>query len=327
MLIRLLLGVLFVPLAWGTHQMHLQMRRDLDVNLNVNQQVTLAPPRFLQFVSFGHDALLADLLWLQLIQYYGAAHQQQLPAEHLYQYFDTITTLAPAFEEAYVFSSYLLDDDKTTYQQALKILGKGEANLPQSWLIPFQAGFIHYLHLKQPLEAAEAFQRAGAKPGAPDLPNRLAAQLYKRSNAVERCYLGLQLWQRALEQAPSAELRGKAERHIVETRILCDLLTLRKALEEYTRSRQQLHLKHQQEQQQAIKDAQAKRRRPPKLPPPNLPPALPATLQDLVRAGLLTEVPLDPFGRPYLYRMQGPRVMVQALPWKPIDLSSDDVDS
>ncbi|HEY9843783.1 MAG TPA: hypothetical protein V6D23_25145, partial [Candidatus Obscuribacterales bacterium] len=107
MLVRLILALLFVPVAWGIQQSHLEVRRKLNVKVDANQEVSLLPPMFIQLLSLGNDSLLADLLWLQMIQYYGAAYQQSLPSEHLYRYFDTITSLDPDFEASYVFATYL----------------------------------------------------------------------------------------------------------------------------------------------------------------------------------------------------------------------------
>lgn len=314
MLLRLFLAALFVPVAWGIHASHLDLREQLKIKSNANQEAMMLPPEFLQLMSFGHDSLMADVLWLQMIQYYGAAHEQDLSPQYLYNYFDTITTLDPDFEAGYVFSSYLLADDKAQLADAVKLLAKGEQNLPNNWVIPFQAGFLNYIQLKNNLKAAQDFERAASKPGAPELASRMAAQLYKKTNDADRCQLSLRLWKNALEQAPNPDLKGRAERHVVETQIYCDLLMLRKALTSYGTA-------SQQSWQKAVAEAKAKR-----LPPPKAPPVqAPASLQELVTAGLLSQVPLDPLGRPYLYRAQTGTVIAQALPWKPIDLFKTDV--
>ena len=154
MLFRILLLLIFVPVALVMHQSHLYVRQKIDVKLNANQEFNLMPPLFLQTMTFGNDAFMADMLWLQLIQYYGASRLQEVKPEHLYRYFDTITTLDPDFETAYVFSAYLLSDNKKMTDQALQILAKGAENMPNSWKILFQQGMIYYLQEKNPTKAA-----------------------------------------------------------------------------------------------------------------------------------------------------------------------------
>lgn len=313
MLIRLFLALSFVPLAWGIHQSHLSLRKKVDFKASANQAVNLPPPQFLQLMTFGHDAFFADLLWLQLIQYYGAAQMEDITKEHLFRYFDTVTSLDPDFEMAYLLAGFLLTDDKKQVDLALKLMAKGEKNMPNSWQIPHQAGFLYYLQKKDTLKAAQAFERAGAIPGAPELPNMLAAQLYRRSNDIERCQLSLRMWDRAYQSSPTPELKKRAELHIVEARIQCDLITLRKALNDYVKISDQRY-------KEALEEAKLKRQRPPASPPP----AVPSTLQELVRAGLINQVPLDPLDRPYIYRQQGLKVLVQPLPWKAVDLKPSD---
>lgn len=314
MLTRLLLAALFVPVAWGIHASHLNARQQVQVHFDANQQTSVLPPEFLQLMSLGNDSLLADILWLQMIQYYGTTMQQRLPSAYLYRYFDAISSLDPDFESSYVLASYLLADSRPNAEQALKLLHKGEENLPDSWRIPFQAGFVNYLQLKNPLQAAKDFERAARKPDAPDLPRRLAAQLYKKSNDQSHCQLSLRLWKDAYDQAPGPELRVAAERHLAETKILCDLLLLRAALAQAGRARQSAY-------QKALDEAKAKH-----LPPPKAPAGgPPASLAELVNQGLLPALPVDPFGRPYVYQPATGQIKAQALPWKPIDLGSRDI--
>lgn len=314
MLFRLFLAALFVPVGWGLHLSHLRVRQKVDVKINLNQQVNLAPPMFLQTLTMGFDSLMADLLWLQLIQYYGAASVEKVAPTHLYQYFDTITSLDPDFEDAYILSGYLLNETPKEKEQALKIMQKGEKNNPKSWLIVTQLGFYYYLYVKDTQKAADTFARAASLPGAPESLSGLAAQLYKRSNQLERCQLSVKLWQNNVQAAPSPELKQRAEQHLIETVIYCDLLALRKALQDYLKQADARW-------QDALKQAKLKKQPPPKAPAT----APPATLQALVQAGLINRVPQDPFKRAYVYRQNGLSVKVQPLPWKPIDLKAADV--
>ena len=154
--------LLCIPVFIGTHMVHEQLIEQLPLKKNANESFALLPSEFLQLTSLGHDALNADFLWLQLIQYYGAAIKSKQTAIHLYDYFDTLTTLEPHFEQAYIFAAYLMADKP---EAALKVLKKGMRLNPSSSDIFFQAGFVSFLYLKKPIAAAAYFEQAA------DLPN------------------------------------------------------------------------------------------------------------------------------------------------------------
>ena len=108
-------------------------------------------------------------------------------------------------------------------------------------------------------------------------------------------------------------MRERSERHLIETRTLCDLLYLRQALESYQKRQQK------QVQKLPAPDASASPLpNKPKLPTPVLKP-FPASLQELVKVGLIPRVPLDFWGRPYLYQPKTGRVPVQPFSWEVYD--------
>ncbi|MGV3527152.1 MAG: tetratricopeptide repeat protein [Candidatus Sericytochromatia bacterium] len=313
MLFRVLLGVVLAGVLWATHQTHMKLVQLLPLKQEINAQTLVLPPAFSQLLALGHESLAADLLWLQLIQYYGAVFQQDLPPEHLEAMFDTVTQLDPDFEDAYLFASYLLSDSREQQEAALRILEKGARRMPENWRMPFQIGFVYYLHLDQPLKAASYFEAASRKPGAPDLPARLAAQLYKRTQNQESCELGYRLWLDAFERAPNEELKVRAGRHLAETRMACDLIGLRKAISRFSTLRRQRF-------EQSVKQAKADNK-----PVPKAPSFLPPSLAALKQAGLLKEIPQDPLKRAYVYQAKTGQIRAQSLPWKAIDLKPSDL--
>lgn len=304
---RFLLIFLLLPCLWGAHTLHLGLQKKLVLNQNLNQSVRLLPPAFLQMMTLGHQTLMADLLWLQLIQYYGGTIEQNEKQTHLFAYVDTLTSLDPDFEDAYVFSSYLLADQP---EQAMKILKKGIEAYPQSWRIPFQAGFIQYLKFKDYQSATQYFELSAQRPNAPDLPNRFAAQLYKRTDADGHCQISIRLWQDAWEKAPNKQLKEQAEKHIIESKIQCDLRQLREAIQNFKKEAQQ--------------DWEAKQKE--KSPPVRPKSFLPADLNALVRAKILTALPQDPRKQAYVYNPKSGEVKARALSWTPTDLNPRDLD-
>lgn len=315
MLLRLFLLLAFLPVAWSIHESHLSLIERHNLKLDINQKVNLFHPAFLKLVTFGYDSISADLLWLQLIQYYGATYQESAPTTHLYNYFDTITTLDPDFEEAYTFSAYLLDESPEDYKLSLSIMEKGRKNLPNQWEIPFQMAFVYYLKLNDIENAARYFQISGEIPEAPELPLRMAAQLYKRTSKLENCQMSLQLWQINKEKAPTDRLKQKAQRSIIETKITCDLLVLREGLRRYA---QQAEKKWQD----AVEEA---KQNPEYQAPPRPSSFLPNALEQLEQAKILTKmIRKDPLGRPYVYDSKAGTIKVRPLGWRSWDLKAED---
>lgn len=313
MVFRLLLGLVLAGVLWATHQTHLKLVEALPLKREINDQTLVLPPAFSQLLALGHESLAADLLWLQLIQYYGAVFQEDLPPEHLEAMFETVTQLDPDFEDAYLFASYLLSESAEQHKAALRILERGAERMPENWRMPFQMGFVYYLHLKQPLMAAKYFEMASRKPGSPDLPGRLAAQLYKRTQNQESCELGYRLWVDAFERAPNEELKVRAGRHLAETRIACDLIGLRQAISRFATLRRQRF-------EQSVKEAKADNK-----PAPKAVSFWPPALASLQQAGLLKAIPADPLKRAYVYQPKTGQIRAQALPWKAIDLAPADL--
>src|SRR5690606_36664604 len=118
------------------------------------ETVWLPPAPLVQVLSVGYRNLVADALWLQVIQYYGGkvkADDARMP--NLWPYFDAITTLDPGFTDAYFFGSFLLADDLERPDLVLHLLDRGRRHHlaaddgmvhPDAWRFPYQMGFVHY---------------------------------------------------------------------------------------------------------------------------------------------------------------------------------------
>lgn len=292
-----------LPIFWLTHVSHERLMEKLPFKDDANASVALPPAEFLQLTSLGHDALAADMLWLQLIQYYGATVQQKQPASYLFQYFDTLTTLAPHFETAYVFSGFLMPEEP---EQVMTLLKKGMQNNPQSVDIFFQAGFIAYLQLKDNKLAAQYFQEASQLPGAPAIASKLAADLYAKTDKQSLCAVSLSLLERAVQQAPDDISKERSMRQFVERRSLCELRVLNQKVQQYAR------LAEQHYQAPEVKDGEKA---------PSKPSFLPPNLAELTKAGLMPGqisknaegYPQDALGRPFVY--QKGQVKIRPFAW------------
>jgi hypothetical protein len=146
----------------------------------------------LHALSMGFYALVADLVWLRFIQYYGEHKLTDLKFDMMHHILDVLTTLDHRFEYAYSLGGLMLTHDADRPDQARALMLKGMRLNPHDWRIPFMYGFVHYVFLKDYDVAHTFFRLASTKPNAPDIPKRWAAfTLHKKVGDLER---SLSLW-------------------------------------------------------------------------------------------------------------------------------------
>lgn len=159
--------------------------------------------RLLAEMSLGHPHLLADAAWLTAIQYYGKHRLSDRRYPLAPQIFEVITQADPGFRNAYLFGALVTAEDGNP-GAAEALLRRGVERNPRSWEMHFELGFFLYVYRRSLPEAARAFERAAALPGAPEYVRRFAAATWERAEqpAVARL-----LWEQVAEQTDNAEVR------------------------------------------------------------------------------------------------------------------------
>jgi tetratricopeptide (TPR) repeat protein len=136
--------------------------------------------RILRIASLGHSKLVADLVWLQAIQYYGEQRLTTRNYEQTARFFDAIYDLDPTFMAATRFGALILSQDAGDPASALRLLSRAEHDHPDAWQYPFDEGFIHHTIRRDYQAAGEAYRRAAAHDGAPQLAVQLAGASFGR---------------------------------------------------------------------------------------------------------------------------------------------------
>ena len=158
-------------------------------------------PEALQRMALGFDALLADVYWIRAIQHYGGDRLESGKArryELLYPLLDITTSLDPYFNIAYRFGAIFLTEAPPggpgRPDQAVMLLRKGIAAQPEKWQYYHDIAFVHYWGLRDPIAAAEWFQRAARQPDAPNwLAPVAAAMLTQGSDRTSARFLWEQI--------------------------------------------------------------------------------------------------------------------------------------
>ncbi len=220
--------------------------------------------RYLRIVSLGHRALMADLVYLWAIQYYSNYDRADRfrYVEHVFG--NVIPELDPHYVDAYTLGALILTVEAKDVDAGLRVLDKGMRDNPDDYLLPYLAGWEAY-HAGLYERSARYFAEAASKPGAPAVILRNRAGAVARAGDLREAYA---LWRELyLDPGSDAVTRGVAERRMRDLAVRIDLETLERAVERF----------------------RTRNGRPPR------------ALSELVRAGEIREVPIDPDGRPYAY--------------------------
>jgi len=272
--------ILFVTLAAGASLVALKARTEAIVRTKVPGSSIIYIPsgKFLRYATFGNSALAADLIYLWAIQYYSTPTIDDR-FDHLDHIFAIIADLDPAYIDPYETGALIATSEARDIRLAFKILDNGFAKNPREWILPFEAGHIAMMELKDYDLARQYFEKCMNVPGAPDFTRRLYANaLYKRGD-LETSW---KTWLEIYNTAPDEQTRRIASNHLYQVKATMDIGRLREAV---------------------VKFRERARR-------------LPAELYDLVRSGLLEKLPQDLDGRDYVYDPKTGDVKAATSPWK-----------
>jgi tetratricopeptide (TPR) repeat protein len=231
--------------------------------------------KHLRAMSLGHASLAADLVYLWAIQYYSDYEREDRFrfVEHVFG--GVIADLDPNYVDPYWLGAMILTVEAGDLDAGLRILDKGLANNPSSWVLPYLAGFECYRAQKLD-RAAEYFDRASRVPGAPALALRMKAGVLARKGDFRE---SIRQWDDVLnDPRGDSASRAIAERQIRELTMRADLGDLSAAVA-------------------AFRERQGR---------------FPRSLDEAAHAGLVRGTPRDPDGRPYLYDPATGRVASRA---------------
>ena len=233
------------------------------------QEVLYIPsPKVVKRMSLGYSGLLADIYWTRVVQYFGTKHKakakQYLILEPL---LEMTTTLDPKLLPAYQFGSVFLaqkpPEGAGDPQAAARLVEKGIRENPQAWRLYYDLGYIYWLELKDPAKAADAFERGSQVPGAHPWMRVMAAALAAHAGETETA---IYMWTNILNSTDDPNLKANAISRLRCLRVDSEVKLL-------------------QDRVDAVHQAEWAR--------------CPQSWQELISAGLLRRVPVDPKGNAY----------------------------
>lgn len=233
----------------------------------MREMLYISSSKVLRGLSLGFHGLMGDLYWTRVVQYYGARRQlNSNDFELLYPLLDLTTDLDPHLIVAYEAGSIFLSQQQPIGAQrpdlAIKLLDKGVQNNPSQWHLYFTMGFVEYMDRRDPAAGARAMLQGAAIPGAKSWMKTTAAAMMSKAGQLDTARA---LWREMYNSSGNADVRLTALGHLNAL----DIDELVPKLEE------------------RINDYQ------------RVTGHFPASWAEMVRAGYLRGIPLDPKGTPY----------------------------
>lgn len=227
----------------------------------------------LKVMSLEYAPLMADIYWTRVVQYYGGKQaRQEGNIELLWPLLDVTTTLDPHLIVAYRFGSTFLSEAPPRGpgrpDLGVELILRGIRENPEYWRLYEDLGFIYYFEVKDYKKAAQAFLEGSTKPGALIWMKVFAAKISEHGETRE---ISTQLWSEVYQSASDPLIKNNALTHLKLLRAQADCEQLDLLAAQYTK--------------------RLGRR--------------PASMRDLVNAGLVSQAPADPEGYLYIFDSEG----------------------
>lgn len=250
--------------ALAAHAMHLESDQ-ARASMPAMQRFTLLPDgETLKAMSLGFKDVVADIIWLQAIQAIGERRVSDDAGQWIYRAMDIVTTLDTRFIEAYEAGGTALCTVVVMPEASNRLLEKGMQYNPGEWRLPFMLGVNYYFELADDANAAKYIARAAEIGGGPSYLAPFASRLYMTAREPQKA---IEFLAKSYEQTTDPHMKEFLELRLKHAVVERDLQLLETAIESYRRQFG----------------------------------TSPATLESLVKAGVLREVPVDPFGDRYVY--------------------------
>jgi tetratricopeptide (TPR) repeat protein len=220
--------------------------RWLELRRPANEQATIAEADESLYLnattarrmSLGFNGLVADWYWMRTLQYVGrkviersgqvdVVEIRNLNLKQLAPLLERVVTLDPQFMQAYEYGAMLLPE--YDMETAIRFINRGiEAN-PSEWKLYHHLGYILWQKGRF-AEAAEAYRRGAAIPGAMPWMRGMVAQMELKGGSRETAR---QIYVRMYEEAERGLVKEMARKRLMQLTSLDERDVIRRVLASY----------------------------------------------------------------------------------------------
>ncbi len=271
--VTVIAGLLLVTLFAGSVISRRQVEKLRGGEATLEEVLYLPSGKTVKRLSLGYSSLLANIYWTRAVQYFGSRHMQRSRRYDLLDPLLQITTdldphLIVAYETGSIFLCQQPPDGAGQPDKAVALVEKGIRENPGYWRLYFSLGFIHYVDRRDYKAAQQAFQKGSEVPGALPWMKVMAARMAEQGDDPNTAAY---IWKTIYDTTTDRDIKDTAVKHLVSLRAESEIAALEQVAQAYY---------------QRFK-------------------AYPEEWSDLVRAGMLRGVPMDPNGTPYKLRLDG----------------------
>jgi len=266
--------LILLPLGFaGVWQLQHGIDSQRDALHQERDELVLRSGKLVKAMSLEYAPLMADIYWTRVVQYYGEKRARHDPNfELLSPLLDLTTTLDPNLLVAYRFGSTFLSEPSPRGagrpELGIALLQRGiEAN-PEYWRFYEDLGFIYYFELKDYAKASAAFAEGSKNPDAQIWMKIMAARIAAEGESLQTSIF---LWNEVYQTTKDPQVKENALTHLQLLRADQDCKQLDALAGEFQK--------------------RTGRR--------------PVRVGELVQAGLLPRLPVDPLGYAYVFGPDG----------------------
>jgi len=236
-------------------------------------EVLVRSGKVVKMMSLEFAPLMADFYWTRVVQFYGNKRVRgNANLEMLWPLLDVTTTLDPHLLVAFRFGAMFLSQHPPTGagrpDLAVLLIHRGIQANPDYWRLYEDLGFVYYIDLKDYKNASQAFLEGSKNPNAPLWMKVMAAKIAEEGESPEITYF---LWRDIYENAADPKIKQNAAMHLNLLQVKTDCRQIDLLSDEY--------------------EKKFGRR--------------PKRIVELVQAGLLHGLPVDPKGFVYVLDEDG----------------------
>lgn len=232
----------------------------------LQEMLYVSSPKLLKRLSLGYEGLLADVYWTRTVQYFGGTHRRGGGTYKLLWPLLNITTqldphLIPAYEFGETFLVAKPPQGAGDPEKAIELARTGIQNNPDDWRLYYDLAFVYY-DQNDYRDAAEAFLRGSQLPNTHPFLKIMAAQMAQHGGELNTARM---MWSATLQTSHDALIRANAAAHLRAIQVDEDVPQLQQLVQTYF----------------------------------NRTGHYPSEFSELVSAGLIKGIPIDPIGHPY----------------------------